>query len=183
MPSLTSLNELEFIMINISIDKLNHHAYTNCVDTTPSKISNFGETILELQRKKKALIEEKAAIERQMQVIERTVESLVFLGDPSEKMPLPYQLNEMGLQDAVRTIFRRAFPVPMLPTEVRDTLVSAGTYSPSYKNLLVAVHTAIKRIKDNLEEVPQPEGRMAYRWKMGEVQAPDIGFVTGENFE
>jgi hypothetical protein len=151
------------------------------METTPSKISNFGETILELQRKKKVLLEEKTAIERQIEVIERTVESLVFLGNPGDKMPLPYRLNEMGLQAAVRTILPRAFPVPMLPTEVRDTLVSAGTYNPSYKNLLVAVHTAIKRINDNLEEVPQHEGRMAYRWKMEDVQAPDIGFVTGES--
>jgi hypothetical protein len=151
------------------------------MDTTPSTISNFGETILDLQREKKTLLEEKTAIERKIEVIERTVESLVFLGNPEAKMPLPYQLNEMGLQDAVRAILRRAFPIPMRPTEVRDTLVSAGTYSPSYRNLLIAVHTAIKRIKDKLEEVPQPEGKIAYRWKVDHVQAPDIGIVRGES--
>lgn len=143
------------------------------METTPSKINNFGETIIDLQNKKKALIEQRASIDHQIEFIERTVESLVFLGNPGDKMPLPYKLNEMGLQDAVGTIFRRAFPVPMLPTEVRDTLVSAGTYSPSYKNLLVAVHTAIKRIKPYLEEVPQNEGRMAYRWKMCKRQTSD----------
>ena len=146
------------------------------METTPSKITNFAETILELQRKKKVLLEEKTDIERQIEVIERTVESLVFLGNPSDKMPLPYQLNEMGLQDAVRTIFRRAYPLPMLPTEVRDTLVSAGTYNPSYKNLLIAVHTAIKRSQDSLEEVPQPGGKMAYRWKMEEFRPSKLGY-------
>ena len=170
-------------MINMFLDRFKHRDYTNCVDATPSKISNFGETILELQRKKKALAEEKNAIEGQIEVIDRTVESLVFLGNPRGKMPLPHKVSEMGLQDAVRTIFRRAFPVPMLPTEVRDTLVSAGTYSAPYKNLLIAVHTAIKRTKDNLEEVPQPEGRMAYRWKIEDVQTPDIGFVTGDSLK
>lgn len=151
------------------------------MDTTPSAISDFGATILGLQRQKKVLLAEREAINQKIEVIDRTVESLVFLGNPEAKMPLPARLDEMGLQEAVRSILRRAFPVPMLPTEVRNTLVSAGTYSSSYKNLLVAVHTAIDRIKDNLEEVPQPGGKKAYRWKLKHVQAPDIGIVPGES--
>lgn len=158
------------------------HTTLEDMKKTPSQI-DFGMTILGLQKDRKRLVQEKAAIERRIEVIDRTVESLIFLGNPSSKMPLPARPNEMGLQEAVRSILRRAFPVPMLPTEVRDTLVSAGAFGPTSRNLLIAIHTAISRIKDQLEEVPQPEGKKAYRWRIDEVPAPDIGIVTGSSID
>jgi hypothetical protein len=78
-------------------------------------------------------------------------------------MPLPRNLNEMGLQDAVRSIFRRSYPVYLLPTDVRDTLVSAGSFGQSSKNMLIAIHTAISRMKDELEEEERLGGKTAYR--------------------
>ena len=128
---------------------------------------NFGETILGLQRKREALQEERNAIDRQLEVIDQTIESLLFLGNPESRMPLPRNLNELGLQDAVRSIFRRSYPFYLLPTEVRETLVSAGTFGPSSKNLLISVHTAISRMKAELEEESRPGGKTAYRWKEG----------------
>ena len=78
-------------------------------------------------------------------------------------MPLPHNLNELGLQDAVRSIFRRSYPVYLLPTDVRDTLVSAGTFGPASKRLLTTVHTAISRMKDELEEESRPGEKRAHR--------------------
>src|SRR5271157_214712 len=132
---------------------------------TDLNILNFGETILGLQEKRQRLLEERALIDRQLETIDQTIESLLFLGNPESKMPLPVTLGEMGLQDAVRSVFRRSFPVYLLPTDVRNTLVAAGTFGPSSKKLLIAVHTAISRMEDELEEEKRPGGKTAYRWK------------------
>src|SRR5260370_38363751 len=90
---------------------------------------NFGETILELQRKKKALREEKIIIERQIEVIEQTIQSLVFLGNPQSKMPLPRNISELGVQHPVRSIFRRSYPVYLVPTDIRVTLLTARGFA------------------------------------------------------
>jgi hypothetical protein len=127
---------------------------------------NFGETILDLQKKRADLLKQKTTIDHQIWVIDKTVESLIFLGNPESKMPLPRELNEMGLQDAVRSVFRRSFPVYLLPTEVRDTLMSAGMTSTTPKNLLITIHTAISRMNDELEEQSRPGGKTAYRWQV-----------------
>jgi hypothetical protein len=127
---------------------------------------NFGETILDLQRKRAELLKQKTSIDHQIWVIDKTVESLIFLGNPESKMPLPKNLNEMGVQDAVRAVLRRAFPIYLLPTEIRDTLISAGMTSTSPKNLLITIHTAISRMEDELEEEARPGGKTAYRWKV-----------------
>jgi hypothetical protein len=136
---------------------------------------NFGETILSLQQKRKVLLEERASIDQQVEVIDQTIESLIFLGNPESKMPLPHNMSEMGLQDAVRSIFRRSSPIYLLPTDVRDTLVSAGTFGPSSKNLLISIHTAISRMKDELEEEARPGGKTAYRWKVAKKKAGKFG--------
>ena len=131
-----------------------------------SRELNIGETILGLQQKKKALLEERSAIDRQIEVIDRTVESLDFLGNPESKMPLPQHLGEMGLQDAVRATFRRSSPIYLLPTDVRGILQAAGAFGTSPKNLLISVHTAISRMKNELEEESRPGGKTAYRWRV-----------------
>src|SRR5947207_2624896 len=122
---------------------------------------NFGQTVLDLREKRKGLLEQKAEIEHQVEVIEQTIEALIFIGNPESKMPLWGRVNQMGLQDAVCAVFRRSFPVALQPPEVRDILLSAG-YSIT-PNMLVSIHTTITRIKDELEEVQQPSGKKAYR--------------------
>ncbi len=138
---------------------------------------NFGITILGLHREKKSLLEQKLQIEQRIEVIDRTVESLIFLGNPESKMPLPANISELGLQDAVRSIFRRSYPIYLLPTEVRATLVSAGTFGSSSKNLLIGVHTAISRIEGELETESRPGGKTAYRWKAAWL--PDNAALEG----
>ncbi|HEY6348387.1 MAG TPA: hypothetical protein VI636_03155 [Candidatus Angelobacter sp.] len=139
------------------------------MDVTKVDLSklNFGETVTALQKEKARLLEEKDRIERQIEVINQTIEGFIFLGNPESKMPLPRSLNEMGLQDAVRAVFRRAYPIPLRAVEVRDTLRSAGVQPPStYKNWLISIHKTIERLADELEEVAQPGEKIAYRCKI-----------------
>jgi hypothetical protein len=144
-----------------------------CVDVDAKNVNfdlpnlNFGEVVTALQAKKKKLLEDKEAIERQIEVVNQTIEGLIFIGNPESKMPLPRNLNEMGLQDAVRAVFRRSYPIPLRAVEVRNVLQGAGVQWPStYKNFLISIHKTIERIADELEEVKQPEGKIAYRWKI-----------------
>jgi hypothetical protein len=125
---------------------------------------NFGQTVTDLRKRRSDLLQQKTEIEDQVEVIEQTIEALLFIGNPESKMPLWRKVNQMELQDAVRAVFRRSLPLALLPTEVRDILLSAGF--PVSRNLLTSIHTTITRLKDELEEVPQ-DGRKAYRWKSG----------------
>jgi len=125
---------------------------------------DFAQTVTELRKKRSELLRQKTDIEDQVEVIEQTIEALLFIGNPESKMPLWKKVNQMELQDAVRAVFRRSYPVALLPTEVRAVLLSAGF--PVSKNLLISIHTTISRLEDELEEVPQ-DGRKAYRWKAG----------------
>jgi hypothetical protein len=126
---------------------------------------NIGQIILELTEEKRRLLEQKEAIASRVAVIDQIVEGYKFLGNPAAKLSLPPQVNQLGLQDAVRAVFQRAAPLPLQPTEVRNALIYAGIRGSSSKNLLISVHTVIGRIADELDEVSQPEGKTAYRWK------------------
>lgn len=124
---------------------------------------NWGEEILKLQARKQELLNHKTSIEQQIAAVERAIESLVFLGNPHAAMPLDHRrLDEMGFQDAVRAIFRRSYPMSLMPTEVKNFFLSAGLTRP---NLLIEIHTAISRMEDELEETSKGK-KKAYRWKV-----------------
>jgi hypothetical protein len=126
---------------------------------------NIGKTISELEEKKKNLFEQKLLIEHQIAVIDQTIKSFQYLGNPHATMPLPRNLNELGLQDAVRAVFKHAYPLARTPVEIRNTLMDSGVMPRSAKNLLISIHTVIGRIRKELEAVPQEQGKSAYRWK------------------
>ena len=126
---------------------------------------NYGERITELETEKKRLFEEKLLIEHQIAVIEQTIKGFQFLGNPRATMPLPSNLTELGLQDAVKAVFKHAYPLAQTALNVRQTLMEAGVIAKSPKNLLISIHTVIGRIRKELEEVPQENGKIAYRWR------------------
>ena len=126
---------------------------------------NIGERIMELETEKKRLFEEKLLIEHKIKVIDQTIQGFQFLGNPRAMMPLPSNLTELGLQDAVRTVFKHAYPLAQTALDVRQTLMGAGLITGSPKNLLISIHTVIGRIRKELEDVPQENGKTAYRWR------------------
>jgi hypothetical protein len=126
---------------------------------------DIGKTILELEEKKKSLFEQKLMIEHQIAVIDQTIKGFKFIGNPHATMPLPSNLTELGLQDAVRAVFKHAYPLALTPVEIRNTLMEAGVIAKSPKNLLISIHTVIGRIRKELETVPQEQGKSAYRWR------------------
>jgi len=126
---------------------------------------NIGQIITELNEEKRRLLEQKQAIDNRVAAIDQIIEGYIFLGNPAAKLALPRHVSQLGLQDAVRAVFQLAKGIPLQPTQVRTELMYAGICGSSPKNLLISVHTVINRIRDELEGVPQPGGKMAYRWK------------------
>ena len=107
-----------------------------------------------------------AAIEKQLEAYERVLSGLRFLANPQAEMSLPRRmdLTGMGVQEAVLVILAHA-SVPMTPVEIRDTLISSGVEGSSPKNLLIAVHTAITRLGEQVEEIKGPDGKPTYKAK------------------
>jgi hypothetical protein len=144
---------------------------------------DLGKAYIEAEEERKKLLQEKQKIDRRLMAVEQILEGLKFLGNPEANLPLPENLSELGLQEAVRTIFRRGYPVALAPTQVRDTLMSAGILAGTPKNLLIAIHTTISRIQGELDEVPQANGRMAYRWKPKPEKSDVFEIVPGESLD
>lgn len=137
---------------------------------------NWGEEIAKLQDRKKELLNHKASLENQIAAIDRAIESLVFLGNPHAAMPLDHrEITDMGVQDAVRAIFRRSYPMSLMPTEIKNFFLSAGLYRP---NLLIEIHNAISRMGEDLEETKKG-GKKAYRWNMRRKSEP--GDIVGDH--
>ena len=126
---------------------------------------NIGQIVTELEEEKRRLLDQKQAIDSRVAAIDQIIAGYEFLGNPAAKLSLPREVNQLGLQDAVRAVFQRSRGIPLQPTAVRNALIDAGMYGSSPKNLLISVHTVINRIKDELEEVAQIDGKKAYTWK------------------
>ncbi len=54
--------------------------------------------------------------------------------------------------------------IPLLPTQIRDSLKAVGISGSSDKNLLISVHTVLSRLKADLVASEQ-DGKTAYKWK------------------
>jgi hypothetical protein len=68
-----------------------------------------------------------------------------------------------GFTEAVRKVLARS-ATPLVPTEIRDALEIMGFEGSSPKNLLIHVHSVLRRLfeNDEIEQVPR-DGKMAYR--------------------
>lgn len=126
----------------------------------------------ELERARNKLLEleaQKNAIEQQMRGYAQIIEALTFL-EVSEEIATtetPADLEVLGLTNAIRTILQRNPASAMSPVRIRDELLRSG-FSTS-KNLLINVHTALRRLKkgDEIEEVEPRDGEKYYQWVSG----------------
>jgi hypothetical protein len=113
----------------------------------------------------RAAQEELQALEKRREVLLRFIEDARDLArvDRYELDPLPGYEPE-GMTQEIRLILGLT-TTPLTPTEIRDALVARGFKNESSpKNLLIAVHTVLSRIKDELETVER-DGKTAYRGK------------------
>lgn len=113
----------------------------------------------EIAEQRKRLDEEVEDIEREMVGLDQIIEGLDFVASSGELEPPPVP----GLTEHIRTVLQQT-TVPLLPTQIRDSCLSAGIKGTSDKYLLISVHNALRKMKPNLRE-SRLEGKTAYIWK------------------
>lgn len=150
-------------MSNFSLDRVRHFIYNLRMDYE----RQLAEALKQYQR----LENQKIAVEKQMTGWREIIESLQFLAQQEDERskelppvePLP-DLEPLGLTDAIRTVLRE-HRFPMGATDVRDALEARGIAGSSSKNLLINVHTVLKRLRkaDEVHETTK-DGQTTYKW-------------------
>ena len=77
----------------------------------------------------------------------------------------PDGVEDMGLTEAIRWVFRQPMLLPLTPTGVRDELARMGYDLEKYAAMMPPIHNTLKRMKDNGEivEVDDYVGGKAFR--------------------
>lgn len=117
-----------------------------------SRQNQIGEEIAKL-------VAEREQIKRELIGLEQIIEGLEFA-----ESDFPIEAEPVGFTDRIRQILR-ATTIPLVPTQIRDALLSSGVQASSHKTLLINVHTVLTRIDSELEKVRNGEGKLAYGMK------------------
>lgn len=122
----------------------------------------------QLEEAKSKLLEleqQKLAIEQQMRGWIQIIEGLQTLTQDTlfddDNTP---SREEVGLTERVRDFLRDA-NTPVGATQIRDQLQAEGVDSSTARNLLVNIHTILRRLRQSgqVEEVPLPDGTKLYK--------------------
>jgi hypothetical protein len=125
-------------------------------------LQNARKKLLELQKQRNA-------IDQQMRGYAQIIQSLEFLENQEQAesiiTALP-DLETMGLTNAVRTVLQAHPNGSFTPVGLRQVLVESGVTDS--KNLLVNIHTVLRRLKTT-GEVSEIEsaGEKGYQWVSG----------------
>jgi len=69
-------------------------------------------------------------------------------------------VEDLGLTDAIRWVFKEPLILPLTPTQVRDRLAAMGFDLTKYTHMMPPIHNTLKRMKENgeIREVDAPLG-------------------------
>jgi hypothetical protein len=67
------------------------------------------------------------------------------------------QIEDMGLTEAIRWVFKQPSIVPLTPTQVRDRLAEMGYDLEKYRHVMPPIHNTLKRMKE-AGEIREVEG-------------------------
>ncbi|MFZ0523942.1 MAG: hypothetical protein WAL95_23155 [Candidatus Acidiferrales bacterium] len=116
------------------------------------------------------LEQQKLEIERQMRgwihLIEgyRTLVDRVSLGDPPTREEFQIEQETPSLPSKILAVLSQAGQ-PIGATQIRDWLLANRAADPSAKNLLINIHTTLKRLMpDQVEEVLLEDGSKLYKY-------------------
>jgi hypothetical protein len=131
---------------------------------------NYRKELREAEEKLMELDQQKLAIEHQMRGWVQIIEGLRVLADKDASREHSAQLEQAAETDTpsfancVRNVLIQT-SAPIGATQIRDQLVEAETVESS-KNLLINVHTTVKRLikSGEVEEVPLQDGSKLYRF-------------------
>lgn len=77
--------------------------------------------------------------------------------DLLNKAKLGSQVEDLGLTDAIRWVFKQPMLVPLTPTGVRDCLAEMGYDLSKYTHMMPPIHNTLKRMKE-AGEIREVEG-------------------------
>ena len=132
--------------------------YNRIREDAISRRRELSETLSQNLERQRELQEEIEKIRRELATIDDMLAALDFLRDGP-----PLEGEPKRTADQVRHTLQQT-SVYLLPTQLRDLLLAAGVNSTSPKNLLIAVHNVLSRLKPFLES-KEVNRRTAYRWK------------------
>jgi hypothetical protein len=97
-----------------------------------------------------ALEQTRLLLEQKIEAVEETIKLLEPIYSRDDQNVTPgsclQDLSDLGLTDAIFDVLRSHANELMLPTKVRDALLSAG-YVLDQHNPMAAIHTVLKRIR------------------------------------
>jgi hypothetical protein len=131
---------------------------------------DYRKELREAEEKLMELDQQKHAIEHQMRGWVQVIEGLRVLADKDaarehcSQSESAAETETPSFSNSVRNVVVQA-RTPIGATQIRDQLVAAGTVESS-KNLLINIHTTLKRLikSGEVEEAPLPDGSKLYRF-------------------
>ena len=103
------------------------------------------------------LNEEEEQNRRELIGLDQILDGLDFVG--SDVHP---DIEPTGFTDNIRKLLTET-PVPLVPTQIRDSLQARGIVGSSPKNLLINVHKVLERIEPELASSTTADGKTAYK--------------------
>ncbi|MGA2903425.1 MAG: hypothetical protein ABSD98_06320 [Candidatus Korobacteraceae bacterium] len=119
---------------------------------------SFQKALKGAQEQLDKLVAEREKIDTEIIALKAVVDSLIAVaGEASDELPEDILLTTdvappltVGLTDAIRFVLRDAKMALVVP-QIRDQLIERGFDMSKYKQPLVPIHNAIKRLEDNGE--------------------------------
>src|SRR5712692_6849064 len=132
---------------------------------------DFGKQLKDAEKELLKLEQQKIDIERQMrgwvQVIEgwRVLNEEVSFGDSATREEVVAETETPSLPSKILAVLCQT-GAAIGATQIRDQLVADRAADASAKNLLINIHTTLKRLvkTGQVEEVPLVEGSKLYRY-------------------
>jgi hypothetical protein len=142
-----------------------------------TQLKNAETELLELER-------QKLEIERQMQGWIQIIEGLRVLSENSSTHAIDVMVTTptpppLSMPDKILAVLAEV-KAPIGATQIRDQLVANHDVDVSDKNLLINIHTTLKRlIPDQIEEVLLEDGSKLYRFITPMQRAIKEGVFVG----
>jgi len=115
-----------------------------------------------IKEEQKKLKDEAEQNQRELIGLDQILEGLDFV--ESDLLP---DSEPTGFTDNIRKILTET-TVPLVPTQIRDSLQARGIAGSSPKNLLINVHKVLERIEPELISTATPDGKTAFKHKATE---------------
>jgi hypothetical protein len=133
--------------------------YTKTRDEAQRRKMELLERQQRIREDKRELSEEEEQIKRELIGLDQILEGLDLVSSD-----VPADVEPTGFTDSIRKILTKT-SVPLVPTQIRDSLQARGFSGSSAKNLLINVHKVLDRIESELDRITTPDGKTAYRHK------------------